>query len=245
MADEDAPRQEKEKLPARPAGALSASGTHAVIVAQPAPVGPALPQVSRRTVVIASFWTAMAGMLGGIVVGLVNFMWSRTAQKPGGIFKLDINANDIKPGEKKEFVILQPNKRDPLSNIETKIFLVRLSEEQAKLNKMDDKAGAYLALWRKCPHLGCAVPYLPGFSFADPANDGQSVTGWFRCPCHGSTYSDTGRRVFGPAPRSMDAFGLIIDEDGTMSVDLDIKFVGATDLPGNIVHAVFPGQTPA
>jgi hypothetical protein len=52
--------------------------------------------------------------------------------------------------------------------------------------------------------------------------------------------------VFGPAPRSMDVFGLTIAEDGTMTVDLSTQFVGATEAtpgsPGNITHAVFPGE---
>jgi cytochrome b6-f complex iron-sulfur subunit len=89
------------------------------------------------------------------------------------------------------------------------------------------------------------VPFNGAFVFPDPI-DGQSITGWFRCPCHGSTYSDTGRRVFGPAPRSMDVFGLTIAADGTMTVDLSTSFVGATEAspgnPGNITHAVFPGE---
>jgi cytochrome b6-f complex iron-sulfur subunit len=93
--------------------------------------------------------------------------------------------------------------------------------------------GAYLALWRKCPHLGCTIPWAPSFAFTDPL-DGQNVTGWFRCPCHGSTYSDAGRRVFGPAPRSMDAFALQIAADGTMTVDLGVVF---TSVPGNAEQA--------
>lgn len=254
MADETPQKDSKEKLPARQMNAVSASGTHAVIVAQPAPVGPQLPVMNRRQVVIAGFWTALLMTLAGIGIATINFMWPRTAQKPGGQFVLDgtaaplVNANDIPEGGKRDIVILQPNKFNPLESIETKIFLVRLSEEQARLNFMPEKAGAYLALNRKCPHLGCTVPFTPGFTFPDPGNGDQSVTGWFRCPCHGSTYSDTGRRVFGPAPRSMDVFGLTIADDGTMTVDLSTQFVGATEAsegnPGNITHAVFPGETP-
>jgi hypothetical protein len=79
--------------------------------------------------------------------------------------------------------------------------------------------------------------------------DDQTVQGWFLCPCHGSTYSDSGRRVFGPAPRSMDLFGLTIAEDGTMTVDLDNAIQGAVEAapgnPGNIAYAVKPGETPA
>jgi Rieske Fe-S protein len=254
MPDEEPQQREsKEKLPAKVAGAVSTSGTHAVIVAQPAPVGPQLPVMNRRLVVIAGFWTALTLTLAGIAIATINFMWPRQAQKPGGKFVLDgkaaplINANDIAPGEKRDIVILQPNKYNPLQSIETKVFLVRLTEEQARQNLMPDKAGAYIALNRKCPHLGCTVPYNPTFTFPDPL--GGDVTGWFRCPCHGSTYSDSGRRVFGPAPRSMDVFGLTIADDGTMTVDLSTQFVGATEAsegnPGNITHAVFPGETPA
>ena len=258
MADEETqkePKESKEKLPAKPAGALSTSGTRAVIVAQPAPVGPALPVLNRRQVVIAGFWTALGLTLVGSAVATINFMWPRTAQRAAGKFVLDgkaaplVNANDMAPGEKRDIVILQPNEQNPLENIETKIFLVRLTDEQAAQNLAPEKAGAFLALNRKCPHLGCTVPFNPTFTFPDPL--GGNVTGWFRCPCHGSTYSDSGRRVFGPAPRSMDVFGLTVAADGTMTVDLSTQFVGATEAkegdPGNIAHAVLPGEgeTPA
>jgi Rieske Fe-S protein len=251
MADDEAPKEKesKEKLPAKPAGALSASGTHAVIVAQPAsPPSLALPKVSRRGLVVGGFWAALTGLTAITVGALVNFMWPRTAQKAGGVFVLEVNANDIPEGQKREYAILQPNKFDPLQSIETKLFLVHLSQRQAELNLMPDKAGAYLALARKCPHLGCTVPYRPDFVFEDPANS-ESITGWFRCPCHGSTYSDSGRRVFGPAPRSMDLFELSIAADGTMTVDLSAGIQGATEAkvgnPGNITHAVKPGDAPA
>ncbi len=252
MADEEAPKEKesKEKLPAKPAGALSASGTHAVIVAQPAsPPSLALPKVSRRGMVVGGFWAALTGLTAITVGALVNFMWPRTAQKAGGVYVLDVNANDIPEGEKREYAILQPNKFDPLQSIETKLFLVHLNQRQAELNLMPDKAGAYLALARKCPHLGCTVPYVESFTFPDPDNGKQAVTGWFRCPCHGSTYSDSGRRVFGPAPRSMDLFGLTIAEDGTMTVSLDQPIQGSVEVsptnPGNIANAVKPGELPA
>jgi Rieske Fe-S protein len=45
------------------------------------------------------------------------------------------------------------------------------------------------------------------------AATGDARKGWFRCPCHSSTYSDAGVRVFGPAPRSMDRMELTYDRD--------------------------------
>ena len=51
-----------------------------------------------------------------------------------------------------------------------------------------------VALWRKCPHLGCQVPQL--------CDQSQ----WFECLCHGSKYSILGEKRDGPAPRGMDSF---------------------------------------
>lgn len=244
MADEETQEKsagKEEKAPAKLATALSTGGGHAVVVAEPAaPAGPSLPMVSRRTVVIWGWWSAFLAMLGGIGVATVNFLWSRTAQRLSGTFTLDFKADELQPGDKRDVVVLVPNKQNPLQNLEAKIFIVRLTDEQAARNPgAADRGGAYLALSRKCPHLGCAVPYEPNFPFTDPL-DNSSVTGWFRCPCHGSTYSDTGRRVFGPAPRSMDVYQLTIDEDGTMHIDLDSLYEGS---PENGVHAVKPGET--
>ncbi|HLT59217.1 MAG TPA: Rieske 2Fe-2S domain-containing protein [Limnochordales bacterium] len=48
-----------------------------------------------------------------------------------------------------------------------------------------------IALYWRCPHLGCTVPWV----------DAQ---GLFICPCHGSVYEPTGQNIAGPAPRPMD-----------------------------------------
>jgi cytochrome b6-f complex iron-sulfur subunit len=246
----DEPTQEKrpartadEKAPARLATELSASGSHAVVVAAPAqPPGlPTMPNVSRRQMVIGGWW---AGLLGLLAIGgysLVNVLWPRTAQRLAGEFKLDAKASDIAEGTKKDVVVLVPNKQNPLQSLEAKVYLVHLSADQAARNPGGEgKAGAYLALSRKCPHLGCTVPFRTDFTFTDPL-DGKTTTGWFRCPCHGSTYTDTGRRVFGPAPRSMDVYALTVADDGTMSINLSQLYTGALD---NAIHAVKPGETP-
>ena len=63
-----------------------------------------------------------------------------------------------------------------------------------------------LALWRKCPHLGCQVPQLCGESQ------------WFECLCHGSKYTVLGEKRDGPAPRGMDRFEVNV-EGGAYVVD--------------------------
>jgi cytochrome b6-f complex iron-sulfur subunit len=55
-----------------------------------------------------------------------------------------------------------------------------------------DSDGTYwVALYQRCVHLGCTVP------FRDDCNS-------FKCPCHGSHYNVDGEYLDGPAPRSLD-----------------------------------------
>ncbi len=63
----------------------------------------------------------------------------------------------------------------------------------------------YVALYQKCVHLGCRVPWC------------QSSQ-WFECPCHGSKYNKVGEKVGGPAPRGLDRFVLEVS-GGNIVVD--------------------------
>ena len=65
--------------------------------------------------------------------------------------------------------------------------------------------GGLRALYQKCPHLGCRVPYC------DSAQQ-------FQCPCHGSVYNLIGEYLQGPAARGMDRFPIVI-QDGRVLVD--------------------------
>ncbi len=63
--------------------------------------------------------------------------------------------------------------------------------------------GGLRALYQRCPHLGCRVPFC-------------SSSDRFECPCHGSIYNMIGEYVAGPAPRGMDRFEISIEEDHVM-----------------------------
>jgi cytochrome b6-f complex iron-sulfur subunit len=69
--------------------------------------------------------------------------------------------------------------------------------------RLDD--GGVLALWQRCTHLGCTVPWVQ--------SEGQ-----FHCPCHGSLYNIKGEVTGGPAPRPLDRFPIEI-VDGNLVVD--------------------------
>ena len=62
-----------------------------------------------------------------------------------------------------------------------------------------------VALYQKCPHLGCRVPECVSSQ-------------WFECPCHGSQFNQVGEKRGGPAPRGMDRFAMSV-VDGVLTVD--------------------------
>jgi cytochrome b6-f complex iron-sulfur subunit len=74
--------------------------------------------------------------------------------------------------------------------------------------------GGLLALYRKCTHLGCVVPWRPD----EQSEDSLEASGRFNCPCHGSRFDRYGVVKGGPAPRPLDIFPIEIDGD-TVIVD--------------------------
>lgn len=208
-------------------GAAEAEGKAEEPAETPAAVAPAAPaqavaslkqppiweRVSRRGVLRGGFWAGLLATLAGLGAVLLDLIYPRKVTGFGGTVSAG-NVAEIAPGEK----IRIP---------EGRFWLVSLTEEQG--------GPGLLALWQKCPHLGCTVPWRPGFVFTDPET-GETKKGWFNCPCHGSTYTDAGVRVFGPAPRSMDTMSLSVDEMGNISVDTGDITDGSEDNPDRAVE---------
>ncbi|HET6950880.1 MAG TPA: Rieske 2Fe-2S domain-containing protein [Acidimicrobiales bacterium] len=65
--------------------------------------------------------------------------------------------------------------------------------------------GEVTALYWKCTHLGCRVPWC-------------ASSGRFECPCHGSVFSRAGDYISGPAPRGMDQFATTV-QGGVVVID--------------------------
>jgi len=71
------------------------------------------------------------------------------------------------------------------------------------LSRIED--GGFLALARRCTHLGCTVPWV--------AEEGR-----FICPCHASSFDLRGEVLSPPAPRALDLHPVRI-ENGVVKVD--------------------------
>lgn len=78
-----------------------------------------------------------------------------------------------------------------------------VQEGRFYLSHLED--GTLLAMWHRCTHLGCTVPW-------------RADEGVFHCPCHSSIFNTKGEVLSGPAPRPLDVFTLEIVE-GKVVVD--------------------------
>jgi cytochrome b6-f complex iron-sulfur subunit len=74
---------------------------------------------------------------------------------------------------------------------------------------LDGMNHGLVALYQKCVHLGCRVPWCKSSQ-------------WFECPCHGSKYNRVGEKKGGPAPRGLDRFAVAVDGN---AVSVDTKVI--------------------
>ncbi|MFT4037724.1 MAG: Rieske 2Fe-2S domain-containing protein [Thermomicrobiales bacterium] len=130
----------------------------------------------RRQFVRNAALGAVGTLLTLGAAGFLGLLWPRKTGAFGS--ELTVKAEDVPTVE-----------GQPFHNIQGKFYLVRNND-------------GLLALYTKCPHLGCSVPYV------GPADSQQA----FKCPCHGSMYDYDGVRTGGPAPRPMDLMAVTVDD---------------------------------
>ena len=181
-------------------------------VASPAPTAH-LP-LSRRALLAGGFWSGLGLAMVGLLGAPLSFLWPRKVTGFGG--EVTVPAAKIPaPGS------------EPVHIPEGKFYLANLVPSQ------EESPGGLLALWHKCPHLGCSVPWRPDFEYG-------GSKGWYRCPCHGSTYTrGAGLLVFGPAPRPLDTMAIELKGNGDVVVNTGAITKGGKDNPLRAVP--YPG----
>ena len=179
--------------------------------------------ITRRLFLLGGFWGGLGLVMVALVGSPLDFMWIRDLRGFGG--PISVTPDRIpEPGA------------DPRKIVEGKFWLLNLEKGTTPTGEVTP--GGVLALYQKCPHLGCTVPYNAGFDF-------QGKKGWFRCPCHNSTYTKEGGVIrFGPAPRSMDVFPIEVNEDLSLTVLTGRAFegTGSSQNPTRSIP-VEPGNT--
>lgn len=82
--------------------------------------------------------------------------------------------------------------------------------------------GGFLALYQRCTHLGCSVPW-------------DQVQEKFICPCHNSQFTTDGDVLNPPAPRALDMFPVIIEGE-IIKVDTSRPISRQVTDPSQIVY---------
>jgi cytochrome b6-f complex iron-sulfur subunit len=124
-------------------------------------------------------WGLTLTLVGQGAIGLLGYLWPKKTDAFGELV-FAAYVDELAVGDVKQLS-------------DGKFYLTRVPE-------------GFVALWQKCPHLGCAIPWKPD----EPSEDSVAATGRFHCPCHGSRYDRYGQVVKGPAPRPMDRFPIEI-----------------------------------
>jgi cytochrome b6-f complex iron-sulfur subunit len=168
-------------------------------------------RLSRRRFLRRSMLSAWGLSVTASVGGALYMLYPTLASQAGQF------GAALKVGKKSDFPAALPqdfqlNLAGVFHNLPTRAYIIHLAKDAPVLlagatlkEQLDsesivkDKDGSYwIALYHRCVHLGCTVPF---------PNECHS----FKCPCHGSHYNVTGEWLEGPAPRSLDRFLLIFD----------------------------------
>ena len=177
-------------------------------------------RLTRRNILKLGFWTSLGALAVSSSAGVLNSLYPRGVAGFGG--PVAVKAIDVPAAG-----------APPKPNFDGHFLLVNLAPSEGRIAGDQTAAdGGLLALWWKCPHLGCTVPWKG--DFISPY-DALGRRGWFNCNCHGSTYTKAGVRIFGPATRSMDTMQLTVAPNGDLIVQTGKVRRGDTGNAGRAV----------
>ena len=199
------------------AATLARRGGGAVVVAPggapPAPRAPMDPEalgVTRRQFFNRSIVGFFTLGLAGFGAASVGFLWPTLS---GGF------GAKIRVGKLDEILSEIRSKREPYYLAEARTWIAPFPSDAVGKAEgvyegavLDGMKEGVVALYQKCVHLGCRVPFCKSAQ-------------WFECPCHGSRYNRAGEKKAGPAPRGLDRFGVEVS-GGVLSVDTSTLIQG-------------------
>jgi cytochrome b6-f complex iron-sulfur subunit len=169
-------------------------------------------QVSRRQFFNRGIIATMAVSIGTFGAAAISFLFAKSAGGFGGRIDAGAPFSDIQAfwtAQKAPFYV--PEARTYLQPYPT--------ADVPKAKKVPEYAAVIpgmqqgvVALYQKCVHLGCRVPWCP-------------TSQWFECPCHGSKYSRVGEKKGGPAPRGLDHFVVTISGSKVV-IDTNLVITG-------------------
>ena len=130
--------------------------------------------ITRRNYLRLSLWGGLCILTAESMAATLASLWPRV--KAGGVGSV------IATGKVEDF---------PVGS------MTAFPEARFYLSRVES---GFLALNRKCTHLGCVVPWQKD----EPSLDKLASKGRFNCPCHGGMYDRYGQVIAGPPPRPLD-----------------------------------------
>lgn len=166
-----------------------------IVEASPEEVGVTRRQFFNRS--LAAMSVAWFGIMG---IEILAFLWPKVS----GGFGSDVDAGNVSD--------LVTEMTDAAGLItpafipDARAYVVPAPAETGEhFAEKDVVAGGLMALYQRCVHLGCRVPWC---------GDSQG----FECPCHGSKYNSIGEYFAGPAPRNLDRFTVHVTDTGRLII---------------------------
>ena len=226
------PAAEEEAVPPEAAGAAeepaveeeaAAAAVRTVEVMRVEELSPQEAGVNRR-----QFFTRALGITFGAFMGLngvayLGFLWPRLS----GGFGSDIDVGAVSDIQAE--VIQSDGSILPKFVPEARAYIVPFSEadlSRSQFGGLPVAVGGLSALFQRCVHLGCRVPWC-------------ETSQGFECPCHGSKYNYAGEYEAGPAPRNLDRFE-VTEENGRMIVKTGTIFQTARAVAKTVAYPQGP-----
>ena len=190
---EPEPELEEEAEPV-PTG-VSVVETQRVVEVSPEEAG-----VTRRQFFNRAIGATFGVWSAGLSLGFLAFFWPRVT----GGFGADINAGNISDID--DQVRGSGGGVIPLFIPEARAYVVPApSTVSEQFEGRNVAAGGLMALYQRCVHLGCRVPWC-------------DTSQGFECPCHGSKYNGVGEYFAGPAPRNLDRFVVNVNDSNELII---------------------------
>ncbi len=163
-----------------------------------APADPEQVSVTRRQFFNRSILATQSLVLGSFGLAMIAFLWPSLS---GGF------GSKVRAGSLDDILSEIAEKKEPFYVPEARSYVVPFPESALPAAKevypesvIPGMEAGVIALFQKCVHLGCRVPFC-------------ATSQWFECPCHGSKYNRVGEKKGGPAPRGLDQFPIEVSGD--------------------------------
>ena len=159
--------------------------------------------ITRRQFLTKALRISFGAFAGIQAISWLGFFWPKVS----GGFGSKVDAGKVE--DLKKQIFQADGSIIPAFIPEARAYVLPFDTSKATGSQFSDGgtiADGLVALYQRCVHLGCRVPWC---------NSSQG----FECPCHGSKYNMVGEYYAGPAPRNLDRFIVSVNASGKFIID--------------------------